>query len=138
MADYQTLPEESYPNPEFERLLDNAFGADRKARGVYHLRSAPPHPDLCYGFYHADKLSALIRYWQIAVEENSSDDQSDAHRILLNFRFLLLGPLAVHPQRLNLGFGTKLIAYSLTAHKSLVLIMCLSRAHQIIIAVLIL
>ncbi|MDE2445776.1 MAG: N-acetyltransferase [Alphaproteobacteria bacterium] len=85
-----------------EKILDDAFGLSRRTKTSYRLRE---------GNEAAKGLSMVIRdsevgiagcisYWPITIGHAMQPA-------------LLLGPLAVHPARQNLGIGLKLMQVSL-------------------------
>jgi predicted N-acetyltransferase YhbS len=89
--------------PIIETILDNVFGLSRRTKTSYRLRD---------GNTAADGLSMVIRdtevgiagcisYWPITIGHAMQPA-------------LLLGPLAVHPSRQNLGIGLKLMQVSLS------------------------
>ncbi|MCA3559861.1 MAG: N-acetyltransferase [Aestuariivirga sp.] len=81
-----------------ELLLDLAFGSGRRGKTTYRLREAnSPVPGL--SLVTRDKgvdVSGTISFWPLAI----GDKRSPA---------LLLGPLAVHPDRQGLGIGLSLM-----------------------------
>ncbi len=89
--------------PLIEKILDDAFGLSRRTKTSYRLRE---------GNVAAEGLSLVIRdadvgvagcisYWPITIGHTMQPA-------------LLLGPLAVHPARQNLGIGLKLMQVSLS------------------------
>jgi predicted N-acetyltransferase YhbS len=93
---------------EIETLLDLAFGIGRRAKTSYRLRE---------GNVTATGLSLVVReagfglvgsisFWPLLIGEA----QTPA---------LLLGPLAIHPQRQNQGIGKLLLEESLAKAKAL-------------------
>jgi predicted N-acetyltransferase YhbS len=93
--------------PAIEHLLDLGFGVTRRTKTSYRLRE---------GAVAAPGLSQVIResglgvvgaisYWPLAIGAKGT-------------RALLLGPLAVHPERQNMGIGRALMAYTLEAAKN--------------------
>jgi predicted N-acetyltransferase YhbS len=83
-----------------EALLDRCFGADRRQKTSYRFRDGmPPLRDLC--FVAEDETGGLvgaIRYWPILLSGQSA---------------LLLGPLAIAPDRQGRGIGRALVFHSL-------------------------
>lgn len=83
-----------------EPLLDRCFGVDRQQKTSYRYRDGvPPLADL--GFVAADenqKLVGAIRYWPIRLGRQPA---------------LLLGPLAIDPERQGRGIGRALVFHSL-------------------------
>jgi predicted N-acetyltransferase YhbS len=89
-----------------EHLLDLSFGSDRHSKTSYRLREGnAPVPGLSLVVRDAGVvLSGTISFWPLAV----GSKQSPA---------LLLGPLAVHPDRQKLGIGLKLMTEGLARAK---------------------
>lgn len=79
-------------------LLDVSFGSDRHSKTSYRLREGnAPVPGLSLVVRDAGVvLSGTISFWPLAIGEK----QNPA---------LLLGPLAVHPDRQKLGIGLALM-----------------------------
>src|SRR5262249_20811521 len=81
-----------------EPLLDLAFGLDRQTKASYRLREGN-QPIQGLSFVARDRelgLVGAIRFWPVKIGKSGSDA-------------LLLGPLAVHPDRRNLGIGRDLM-----------------------------
>ena len=83
-------------------LLDLAFGPGRLARSAYRLREGrEPVAGLSFvALGEGDMLLGSIRHWPIRIGEAAA---------------LLLGPLAVHPERQGEGIGLGLMRHSLRA-----------------------
>lgn len=99
-----------------EHLLDLAFGLSRLAKTSYQLRlgnTAIPGLSLVMRD-RALGLIGAISFWPVAIGREMT-------------RALLLGPLAVHPERQNMGVGRALIAEGLTRART--------REHKLIILV---
>jgi predicted N-acetyltransferase YhbS len=102
--------------PHIEHLLDLAFGLSRYAKTSYRLRegnSAIEGLSLVTrepGF----GLTGAISFWPLKIGQAGSDA-------------LLLGPLAVHPERQNLGIGRALMLDGLGKAKA--------RGHRLVILV---
>jgi predicted N-acetyltransferase YhbS len=81
-----------------EHLLDLSFGSGRRSKTSYRLRAgSAPVPGLSLLVRDRGvRLSGTISFWPIAI----GAAQSPA---------LLLGPLAVHPDRQKLGIGLALM-----------------------------
>lgn len=83
-----------------EALLDRCFGADRRQKTSYRFRDGvPPLAELC--FVAADETGQLvgaIRYWPLLLQRQPA---------------LLLGPLAIAPDRQGRGIGRALVFHSL-------------------------
>jgi predicted N-acetyltransferase YhbS len=90
---------EAPSDPTFiEPLLDLAFGLDRQTKTSYRLREGN-HPIESLSFVARDPklgLVGAIRFWPVKIGRCGRDA-------------LLLGPLAVHPERQNLGIGRALM-----------------------------
>jgi predicted N-acetyltransferase YhbS len=99
-----------------EHLLDLAFGISRRTKTSYRLREGSAAIDglsLVVRDCTAG-LSGAISFWPLAIGEKATPA-------------LLLGPLAVHPQRQNLGIGLRLMQEGLSrakvqGHKLVVLV----------------
>lgn len=81
-----------------EHLLDLSFGSDRHSKTSYRLREGnAPIPGLSLVVRDPGVvLSGTISFWPVAIGEAEAPA-------------LLLGPLAVHPDRQRLGIGLKLM-----------------------------
>lgn len=90
-----------------ENLLDLSFGLARHTKTSYRLREGNRAVE-GLSFVVRDKaigLSGAISFWPLKIGEAGSDA-------------LLLGPLAVHPARQNLGIGLALMRHSLALAKN--------------------
>jgi predicted N-acetyltransferase YhbS len=103
-------------NPAVERLLDLTFGISRSTKTSYRLRE---------GNSAAEGMSLVVReagfglvgaisFWPLEIGQS----QTSA---------LLLGPLAVHPQRQNLGIGRALMNEGLLRAKA--------RGHALVVLI---
>ena len=83
-----------------EKLLDRSFGTDRRRKVSYRYRfGVAPVKELCQVALDADeRLVGAIRYWPILVQRQHS---------------LLLGPVAIDPDRRGQGIGRLLIETTL-------------------------
>jgi predicted N-acetyltransferase YhbS len=89
----QERPQDVAPR---EALLDQAFGADRHTRTVYRLREGiDPVPALSYVALIDGKFEGSLRFWPIEVQGAQ--------------KALLLGPLAVSPERRGQAIGIALV-----------------------------
>lgn len=90
-----------------ERLLDEAFGADRHARTAYRIREGAVWLEaLSFAVLDEDDmLAGSIQCWPIAL----IDPDSRAHPLLM------VGPVAVLPTLQGEGFGKALMAAALGA-----------------------
>ena len=91
--------EAPYQSPAVEALNDRAFGPGRFAKTSYRLREAREGiPELSFVATDGDVLCGSVRYWPVKIGATPA---------------LLLGPLAVHPDRQNQGIGKALMELSL-------------------------
>jgi predicted N-acetyltransferase YhbS len=81
-----------------ETLLDLSFGIARRTKTSYRLREgSAPLPGLSFLVRDPEVgLSGAISFWPLKIGANGHDA-------------ILLGPLAVHPRRQNLGIGLALM-----------------------------
>jgi len=92
-------PEGPLDGPGIERLLDRVFGLDRFRKASYRYRpGVPPVAELCLVAAEARRLVGSIRFWPVR---------------LAGERCLLLGPLAIDPDRQGRGIGRALVEASL-------------------------
>lgn len=88
-----------------EMLLNDAFGADRHERTAYRVRAGMDFIDyLSFGLIDKDELVGSIQCWPVSLlhEQNS-------HALIL------VGPVAVSPDRQNTGLGHQLMNAMLRA-----------------------
>jgi len=82
------------PN-QVERLLDAAFGTDRRGRTAYKLREGMDViAELSLAAWEQDQLVGALQCWPIALH-------NDADEVPL----ILVGPVAVDPDRQQQGIG---------------------------------
>lgn len=88
-----------------EQLLDRAFGPERHARTAYRIRTGVNWlAALSFAALDDDDmLVGTIQIWPVAL----TDTKSRAHPLLM------VGPVAVLPERQDEGFGKALMAASL-------------------------
>ncbi len=90
-----------------EALLDRVFGADRQAKTSYQYRRGIAEvPGLSFVARQTgggDRLLGTIRFWPVII---GTAPHFVPHA---SARALLLGPLAVAPERKNTGIGGRLI-----------------------------
>lgn len=95
------LPLASVRADDVEKLLDDAFGADRHERTAYLLRQGMPVIDhLSFALLDNGQPVGSIQCWPVAVS---------------NSPLILVGPVAVSPEHQNQGLGHKLMYASLAA-----------------------
>ncbi len=103
---YSISPALPSDHAAIEHLLDLSFGPDRRSKTSYRLREGSTAVE---GLSHVVREEPLgivgaITYWPLAIGAKGT-------------RALLLGPLAVHPERQNLGIGLLLMQKTLAIAK---------------------
>jgi predicted N-acetyltransferase YhbS len=82
-----------------EHLLDLAFGTDRFNRTAYKLRqSNRPVAALSWAIVEGEELVGSIQCWPVRISET---------------KLILVGPVAVHPERQGTGIGKTLMQHML-------------------------
>lgn len=104
------MPQLVHERPEdaalIEPLLEKCFGPERIKKTAYKIREKlEPIPELSFVVRENEKLLATIRYWPVNIGEYSEA--------------LLLGPIAVDPERQGEGLGVSLIRKSLQVAQDL-------------------
>lgn len=96
------VPLEAVDPALIEALLDRAFGPDRHARTAYRVRAGTRWlPALSFAAVDPDQLLVgTIQVWPVAL----TDPAGRRHPMLM------VGPVAVLPERQNEGFGRALMA----------------------------
>jgi predicted N-acetyltransferase YhbS len=91
-----------------ERLLDLAFGIDRRVKPSYRLREGShPLPGLSLVVRDAELgIAGTISFWPLVIGERATPA-------------LLLGPLAIHPARQNMGVGLALMREGLARARAM-------------------
>lgn len=100
---YQIVPLSQIVETDIEALLDKAFGADRKTRTAYKLRSGTRAIELL-SFAALDETGALLgtlQSWPVRIE--NADGASDP--------MTLVGPVAVLPDLQRGGVGKFLMSH---------------------------
>jgi predicted N-acetyltransferase YhbS len=94
--------------PHIEHLLDLTFGLSRRTKTSYRLREGNVSvPELSLVVRDSEVvLAGGISFWPLVIGHSYS-------------KALLLGPLAVHPARQNLGIGRALMYQSLNRARDL-------------------
>jgi predicted N-acetyltransferase YhbS len=96
----QLVPIAAVPPTDIEALLDHAFGADRHGRTAYKLRAGVDAiPELSLAAIEDDELAGSIQCWPIQLTEADGDTTP----------LILVGPVAVRPDRQRDGIGRKLM-----------------------------
>lgn len=94
------VPIASVPPSDIEKLLDLAFGDDRHQRTAYKLREGlEPIPELSFAALDDGVLIGSLQCWPVQL------DASDGGITPL----ILVGPVAVHPDRQRGGIGHRLM-----------------------------
>lgn len=104
------MPQIIHERPEdaalIEPLLEKCFGPERFKKTAYKIRKdLKPIPELSFVVEESNNLIATIRYWPVTIGINSEA--------------LLLGPIAVEPERQGEGLGVSLIRKSLQVAQEL-------------------
>jgi predicted N-acetyltransferase YhbS len=87
-----------------ERLLDAAFGTDRHGRTAYKLREGMcVIPELSFAAWEDERMVGALQCWPIALH----NDQGETPLILV-------GPVAVDPERQQQGIGRAMMREMLT------------------------
>jgi predicted N-acetyltransferase YhbS len=109
-------PEQPTDSAAIDSLLDQVFGLSRRTKTSYRLRegSSPVRGLSLVVREPGLGLAGIISYWPLKIGDKGTDA-------------LLLGPLAVHPQRQNRGIGLALMQQSLAdakqhGHKLVILV----------------
>lgn len=87
---------------EVDRLLDLAFGPGRERRTAYKIRAGTEClPPLCFAAHDEEgRLVGTIQAYPVAL----TDPAGRAHPLIM------VGPVAIHPDRQGQGFGRALMA----------------------------
>lgn len=89
-----------------ERLLDRAFGSDRHARTAYRLRAGTQAiPELSFALVDGTMLLGSIQCWPVQFD---GDDGTV-------WPLVLVGPVAIVPERQQEGLGRQLMEAALAA-----------------------
>ncbi len=104
MYEFKVETEQLSDADAIEHLLDLSFGLSRRTKTSYRLREGNiASPDLSLVVRDAEiGLSGAVSFWPLTIGKNKMEA-------------LLLGPLAVHPKRQNLGIGMALMNHGLAA-----------------------
>ena len=90
---------------QVESLLDRAFGTDRVTRTAYRVRGAAPAiPELSFAAMENGDLVGSVQCWPVAL--------STARGVV---PLVMVGPVAVDPQRQRDGLGKRLMHAALAA-----------------------
>lgn len=99
------IPLSHIDSTAIERLLDAAFGADRKTRTAYKMRRGVSFiPALSFAATGDDALLGTIQCWPIALDDGAN-----------TCPVVLVGPVAVAPDAQGRGVGKALMQTMLAA-----------------------
>jgi len=100
------LPLAAIPDAEVEALLDAAFGPDRHGRTAYRVRAGlSPIGALSFARVEDDRLVGAIQCWPVQL---TGDDGAV-------LPLIMVGPVAVAPDRQGTGIGQALMRRSIAA-----------------------
>lgn len=113
---FSTSPTLPSDHDAIEHLLDLSFGTERRTKTSYRLREGSTAVEGLSQVVRDEALGVVgaISYWPLAVGAKGT-------------KALLLGPLAVHPARQNLGIGLLLMQKTLAMAKA--------RGHRLVLLV---
>jgi predicted N-acetyltransferase YhbS len=101
---FDLVPLAQVPADAVEALLDAAFGADRHGRTAYRVREGmAPVAALSFAALEAGELVGSIQCWPVALH---ADDGAA-------LPLVMVGPVAVAPERQNVGIGRALMHQAL-------------------------
>lgn len=96
----QLVPIASIPPTEIEHLLDIAFGEDRRGRTAYKLREGTEAlAALSFAAVEDGALIGLVQCWPVQITEADGGVTP----------LILVGPVAVQPERQRDGIGRELM-----------------------------
>ena len=106
------IPLASVDQAMVEELLDRAFGPDRHARTAYRIRAgASPLDALSYAALDDDDLLVgSIQCWPVALIDGERGDRENVDGEPRALPLIMVGPVAVLPERQGEGFGQALMA----------------------------
>lgn len=103
---FDLVPLDQVQEDAVEALLDAAFGSDRHGRTAYRVRTGmAPIPHLSFAAVEEGQLVGSIQCWPVALHQ---DDGTSAPLIMV-------GPVAVSPERQNVGIGRALMRRAIEA-----------------------
>jgi predicted N-acetyltransferase YhbS len=96
------IPLDQADSAEVEHVRDRAFGTDRHGRTAYTIRAGTEWlPGLSFAALdESDVLAGTIQAWPVAL----TDSPGRAHPLIM------VGPVAILPERQGQGFGRALMA----------------------------
>lgn len=106
-ATFTMIPLDQVDPGLIEDVLDRAFGPGRHTRTAYAIRAGTDWlPGLSFAAYDAqDRLVGTIQAWPVAL----TDPSGRAHPLIM------VGPVAILPERQDQGFGRALMAVQAAA-----------------------
>lgn len=113
MSEATLIPLSAVAPDMVEALLDRAFGEDRHARTAYRIRAGmEPLDALSFAALDEDEmLVGTIQCFPVALHEKSRDEASRPVPLVM------VGPVAVVPERQGEGFGIGLMTAMLEAER---------------------
>jgi len=100
----EIVPIDAAMNADIERLLDHAFGTDRHERTAYKVRgSATPIASLSFAAIEERRLVGSIQCWPVIFTPGDGRTSD----------LVMVGPVAVEPERQRDGLGRKLMQHML-------------------------
>jgi predicted N-acetyltransferase YhbS len=102
-SEFEILPQAPHDQPAIEALLDQAFGIGRRTKTSYRLREGEePVPGLSFVARESGRgIVGAISFWSLRIGDRGTE-------------VLLLGPLAVAPDRQGRGIGLALMKTGLS------------------------
>ena len=101
----EILPIAAVAPADVEALLDAAFGADRHGRTAYRMRAGTEAiPGLSFAAVDAGELVGTLQCWPVRLASPDGTTQS----------LVMVGPVAVRPDRQRAGIGVALMKHMLT------------------------
>jgi len=92
-----------------EELLDRAFGTDRQSRTAYRIREGmAPIAELSFAAIEDGTLVGTIQCWPILFDADAGRDVP----------LVMVGPVAVEPERQRDGIGHRLMEHALEAART--------------------
>ncbi|WP_375392173.1 GNAT family N-acetyltransferase [uncultured Sphingomonas sp.] len=99
-------PLAAVPDTAIEALLDRAFGADRRGRTAYKVRGAARAiPALSFAALEGETLIGSIQCWPVRFAADAGEATP----------LVMVGPVAVEPERQRDGVGQRLMQAALGA-----------------------
>lgn len=102
----QMVPIDTIADAAVEQLLDRAFGRDRHARTAYRLRAGTrPIAGLSFALVDVDTLLGSVQCWPVQLDGDNGSV----------WPLVLVGPVAIVPERQHEGLGRRLMEAALAA-----------------------